>query len=128
MKGANRYREILLLFEKKIIWGNLIFLAFRPFFYCLIGMVKLTQVTVIVCNLPPSPLSAGRGWTSNQIFKMEGLTGPQLSEWGCWERGGGLFKGGVAIFTHKKELNLKYLITEKVKSKIFFSVITKNSN
>ena len=37
MKGANRYREILLLFEKKIIWGNLIFLAFRPFFYCLIG-------------------------------------------------------------------------------------------
>ena len=30
--------KILLVFwEKKFIWDNLIFLAFRPFFYCLIG-------------------------------------------------------------------------------------------
>ena len=34
IKGANRYMKILLVLfrEKKFIWGNLIFLAFRPFF------------------------------------------------------------------------------------------------
>ena len=32
MKGSNRYMKILLVFrEKKIIWGNLIFLAFSHF-------------------------------------------------------------------------------------------------
>ena len=46
------------------------------------------------------PLSAGRGWASNQIFKKGGLTGPQPLEGGCWERGAWLFSGeGVAIFT-----------------------------
>ena len=51
---------------------------------------------------------------SNQIFEKEGLTGPQLLEEGCWERGGDFFLGvGVAIFT-KINQNLKYLITKKV--------------
>ena len=31
---------------KKFIWGNLIFLAFMPFFTVLLGMVKLSQTTV----------------------------------------------------------------------------------
>ena len=48
MKGANRYMEVLLVAfrEKKIIWVNLIFLAFRPFFTVLLGMIKLSQATV----------------------------------------------------------------------------------
>ena len=48
MKGANRYMKNLLVvfWEKKIIWGNLIFLAFRPFFTVWLGMVKLNQVIV----------------------------------------------------------------------------------
>ena len=50
LKGADRYLKILLVFfflRKKLIWCNLIFLAFRPFFYCLImGMVKLSHATV----------------------------------------------------------------------------------
>ena len=57
---------------------------------------------------PPPPLSAtggggGGGWTSNQIFKKGGggLTGPQLLEGGCWERGVWIFSGGLQ-FSQKK--------------------------
>ena len=47
MKGAHRCMKILLpLFEKKILWRNLMFLAFRPIFTVWLGMVKLSQVTV----------------------------------------------------------------------------------
>ena len=48
MKGTNSYMKILLVvfWEKKFIWGNLIFLAFRPFFTVWLGMVKLSQTTV----------------------------------------------------------------------------------
>ena len=41
----------------------------------------------------------GGGWASNQIFKKVGLTGPQLLEGGCWERGVTFQGGGFAIFT-----------------------------
>ena len=38
---------LLVIFqEKKFIWGNFIFLAFRPFFTVWLGMVKLSQATV----------------------------------------------------------------------------------
>ena len=48
MKGAYKYMKILLVFflEKKIIWGNLIFLALRPFFTVWLGVVKLSLTTV----------------------------------------------------------------------------------
>ena len=56
MKGANRYFMYLLLVvfqdfiscfsRTKFIWGNLIFLAFRPFFTVSLGMVKLSQANV----------------------------------------------------------------------------------
>ena len=48
------------------------------------------------------PLSAG-GWTSNEIFKKGGLTGPQFLEGGCWERGG-LLGGGALQFSDKNKL------------------------
>ena len=55
-----------------------------------------------------------------KFSKKEGLKGLQLLEWGCWERG-----GGGAIFNLKSEiLNDKKCLY----AKIFFSVITKNSN
>ena len=46
MRGANRYMKKIFFFSKKIIWDNLIFLAFRPFFTVRLGMVKLNQATV----------------------------------------------------------------------------------
>ena len=46
MKGANWYMKISLV-RKKFIWGNLIFLAFRPFFTVWLGMVKLSRPLLI---------------------------------------------------------------------------------
>ena len=47
---------------------------------------------------------------------------------GCWERGDDFFHGGDAIFTHKK-LKSEILNNKKsLQAKIFFSVITNNSN
>ena len=52
MKGADRYRKILrkefLFSRKKFIWGNLIFLGFSPFFAVWLGMVKLSQATILL--------------------------------------------------------------------------------
>ena len=46
--GPRDFLKILLVFfrEKKSIWGNLIFLAIRPFFTALLGMVKSSHATV----------------------------------------------------------------------------------
>ena len=62
----------------------------------------------------------------------EGLTGPQLSEWGCWDRGrGGDFsfsQGEEWLYSHKNELISEIFNNKKsLKAKIFFSVILKNS-
>ena len=48
MKGVNRYMKRLLVafWGKKLIWGNLIFLAFSSFFTVWLGMVKLSQATI----------------------------------------------------------------------------------
>ena len=45
--------------------------------------------------------------------RWEDLTGPQILEGGCWERGGDFFQRGVAIFTQKMNYNLKYLMANK---------------
>ena len=56
------------------------------------------------------------------------MTGPQLLEGGCWERGGDFFQGGVQI-SHKNKLKSEIFNDKKsLKAKIFFSVITKSSN
>ena len=49
-----------------------------------------------------------------------GLTGPQLLEWGCWEREGWLFSGGSCNFHLKNKF--KYLMTEKVYKQKYFSL------
>ena len=48
-------------------------------------------------------LAAGKSGIEPPIkfSKGGGLTGPQLIKWGCWERGGCLFHGGLQ-FLHKK--------------------------
>ena len=56
------------------------------------------------------------------------MTGPQLLEGDCWERGGDFFSGGGVQLSHNK---LKPQIFNDKKSlwaKIFFFVITNNSN
>ena len=54
----------------------------------------------------------GWGWgvqPPTKFSKRRGLTGTQLLEGGCWERGGDFFQGGLQ-FSHKKS---------KLKSDIF---------
>ena len=75
-------------------------------------------------NTPP-PLSAWGGGgvePPTQFSKMGGLTGPQFLE-GVAEKEGVLqFSRGVAIFTEKINLNLKYLMTKKVYKQKYFSL------
>ena len=57
-----------------------------------------------MCAPPPFLQGGGVGWGLSlqlnfQKGEASGLTGPQLLEGGCWERGGLLFSGGVAIVT-----------------------------
>ena len=56
----------------------------------------------------------GRSWASYQIFKKGDLTGPPSLEGSCWEKGGWIFSGGVAIFKQKISINLEYLMTKRV--------------
>ena len=81
----------------------------------------------IVCTPPFFIGWRRRGGEGLNFFtkfsKSGGLRGPQL-----WERVTSFRKGGDAIFTKNKKLNLKYLTTKKVYKKKHFSVITKNSN
>ena len=58
---------------------------------------------------PPTKFSKKKGG---------GLTGPQLLEGGCWERGGEFFSGVGVQLSHKLKFEIK----------VFFFVITKNSN
>ena len=49
------------------------------------------------CMSTPSPLSAGGGGGGEPLKKFKkrgGLTGPQLLEGGCWERGDNVFQKG----------------------------------
>ena len=56
-----------------------------------------------------------------------GLTGPQLSDGGCRERGTDFFQGGCNV--HIKKLKSEIFNNKKsLQAKIFFSVITKNLN
>ena len=55
------------------------------------------------------------------------MTGPQLFEGGCWERGGDFFQGGCNCHI-KNKLKSEIFNDKSLQAKIFFSVITKNSN
>ena len=57
-----------------------------------------------------------------------GLTGPQLLEGGCWERGGDFFGGDFNFHTKNKLKSEIFNDKKGLQPKIFFSVITKNSN
>ena len=48
-----------------------------------------------------------------KFLKRVGLTGPQLLQWGCWERNGDIFRR-LAIF--KKIKKLRYEIFNDIKS------------
>ena len=61
------------------------------------------------------PLSGGGGGLKLQPnFQKKGIDRTSTF------RGGGIFSGGVAIFTEKINENLKYLMIKKVKSKNIF--------
>ena len=89
-------------------------------------------VCVYICADPlcaHTPVCRG-GWASNQIFKNGGaLTGPQLLEEGCWERGEVTFFTGGGNFHIKNKLKSGIFNEKKsLYAKIVFSVIIKNSN
>ena len=72
--------------------------------------------------LPPLSAWGGGGGVEppTQFSKMGGLTEPQFLE-GVAEKEGVLqFSRGVAIFTEKINLNLKYLMTKKFINKSIF--------
>ena len=60
--------------------------------------------------------------------KGRGLTGPQLLEAVCWEKRGDYFQGGCNFHTKIKLKPEIFNDKESLKAKIFFSVVTKNSN
>ena len=55
-------------------------------------------------SVHPPFLRGGGGGLSLQpnIQKGRGLTGPQVLEGGCWERGGEFFQGGGVAFVTPK--------------------------
>ena len=84
----------------------------------------------IVCT-PLLPISAGGVDPPTKFSKKGGLIGPQLLEESCRERGMTFFRGGGRGCNFYIKNKLKSEIFNYKKSllaKIFFSVITKNSN
>ena len=67
-----------------------------------------SNICVHVHSGHPPPLSAGGVEPPTKFSKRGGLTGPQLLEGGCWEKGGDLFQGGCNCH-----------IKNKLKSEIF---------
>ena len=73
-------------------------------------------------------LSAG-GWTSYQIFKKGGLDRTSTLRGRLLEKRDNFFQGGVAILQKKNKLKSEIFNDKKsLWTKIFFSVITKNSD
>ena len=67
--------------------------SFHVLYPCLLG----------VCGSVHPPLSAGGVEPPTKFSKRwGGLTGTQLLERGCWERGGDFFQGGLQ-FSHTKK-------------------------
>ena len=65
-----------------------------------------------------TPFCQGEGgWAPYQILKKRGLRVSQFLDGGYWEREGDLFNGGFSFY-----------IKNKLKSEMFFFVITKNWN
>ena len=77
---------------------------------------------------PPFSKEGGGGCASNQIVKKGALTGPQLLESVAGKEGVTFFRGGCNSHI-KNELKSEIFNAKKsLYTKIFFSVITKNSN
>ena len=57
-----------------------------------------------------------------------GLTRPQVLEGGCWERRGDFFQGGCNFYIKNKLKSEIFNDKRSLKTKMFHSVITKNSN
>ena len=72
--------------------------------------------------------SGGRGLNFQPNFQKEGLGRTSTFREGCWERGDDFFHWGDAIFTHKKLKSEIFNNKKSLQAKIFFSVITNNSN
>ena len=69
--------------------------------------LKVFAHVVVASTLcAPPPLCAGRGRVEplTKFSKRGGLTGPQLLERGCWERGGDFFQGEGVKFLHKNKI------------------------
>ena len=70
----------------------------------------------------PTPFWWKEGWTSNQISKNGGLTGPQLLEGVCWERGGDIIQEGRVQFSHKNKSKSEIFNGKKVYEQKHFSL------
>ena len=71
------------------------------------------------------PRSAGEGdgiEPSTKFCKSGGLTGPQLLEVNCWEKGGDFFQGEGCNFHIKNKLKSEIFNVKKVYKQKYFSL------
>ena len=98
----------------------------------------MTQVSVCQSQsksnsvYPPPPLSVGGGGVKHPTkFKKGGLDKTSTFKGGCWEREGGFFQvegGGEVQLSHHKLKSEIFNDKKSLLAKVFFFVITKNSN
>ena len=74
-------------------------------------------------HLPPFCRGGGGGLSLQPNFQKGGggLIGPQLSEGGCWERGGDFFQGGCS-FHIKNKLKSEIFNDKKVYEQRYFTL------
>ena len=77
---------------------------------------------------PPPFLLGGLNFQPNFQKGRGGLGRTSTFREGCWERVDDFFHGGDAIFTHKKLKSEIFNNKKSLQAKLFFSVITNNSN
>ena len=71
----------------------------------------------------PPPICSGWVEPPTKFSKRLGsLTGPQILDGGCWERGGDFFQGGLQ-FSYKNKLKSEIFNDEKNYKQKYFSVI-----
>ena len=92
---------------------------------CFIDISKVIEQNQ---SVPPSLSAFGLNFQPS-FQKGGGLTGSQFLEGDCWEKGSDLFQGGSCSFYIKNKLKSEIFNDKKnLKTKMFFSVITKNLN
>ena len=92
---------------------------------CFVNILKVVEQNQSV----DPPFCWGEGLNLQPRFQKGGLTGSHFLGEDCWEKGKDLFQEGGCSFYIKSKLKSEIFHDKKsLKTKLFFSVITKNLN